>query len=80
MPSGPVRFMLDDGEVLSLAGGDLARIYELLWRLAPKPGAVSTAAVIRGATRSTIMVAPIDLDAKQSAAMREAMTLLRASE
>ena len=80
MPGGPVRFVLDDGEVLSLAAGDLAQIYDLLWTLASKPGAVSAAAVIRDATRSTVMVVPIDLDTKQSAAMREAMTLLRSPE
>jgi hypothetical protein len=76
MPEGSVRFNLDDGETLTLARGDLDQIYELLWRLAPKRGAVSTAAVIRGATRSAIFGAPIELDVPQSAAMREAMVLL----
>jgi hypothetical protein len=80
MPGGPVRFVLDDGEILSLDEGDLAQIYELLWTLAPKPGAVSTATVIRGVTRSNVVVVPVDLDTKQSAAMREAMTLLRSPE
>jgi hypothetical protein len=41
---GSARFNLDDGETLTLAQGDLYQIYELLWQLAPKRGAVSTAA------------------------------------
>jgi hypothetical protein len=79
MPGGTVRFTLDNGETLSFAAADLAAIYELLWQIASTPGAISVAAVIRGATRSTIVGAPVDLDAKQSAAMREAMTLFAGS-
>jgi hypothetical protein len=78
MPDGPVRFTLDDGEVLTLPEDDLQEIYELLWRLAPKPGSVSTAALIRGAMQASILGAPIALDRNQSAAMREAIALLRA--
>lgn len=80
MAEGSVRFNLDHGETLTLAQADLDQIYVLLWRLAPKRGAVSTAAVIRGATRSGIFGSPIELDAPQSAAMREAMVLLHDSE
>jgi hypothetical protein len=76
MPGGPVHFVLDDGEKLTLAEDDLAQVYELCWKLAPKPGAVSVAALIRGATRASIVGAPIDLDVPQSAAMREAVALL----
>jgi hypothetical protein len=65
---------------LTFTAAELARIYELLWQLVPKPGAVTLAATIRGATRSDIIRAPIDLDPKQSAMLREAMTLLPASE
>ena len=78
MPGGPVRFVLDDGETLTLAEDDLAQVYELCWKLAPRPGAVSVAAVIRGATRANIVGAPIDLNVSQSAAMREALALLHA--
>lgn len=78
MPGGPVRFVLDDGETLTLAEGDLAQVYELCWKLAPRPGAVSVAAVIRGVTRANIVGAPIDLNVSQSAAMREALALLHA--
>jgi hypothetical protein len=76
MPGGPVRFALDDGETMTLAEGDLEQVYELLWRLAPKPGAISAAALIRGAASANIAGAPIDLDVPQSAAMREAVALL----
>jgi hypothetical protein len=77
---GSARFNLDDGETLTLAQGDLYQIYELLWQLAPKRGAVSTAAVIRGAVRSGTFGSPIELDVSQSVAMREAMVLLHDSE
>ena len=76
MPGGPVRFRLDDGETLTLAQEDLAEIYELLWQFAPKQGAISLATVIRGATQSDVLRAPVDLDPKQSAALREAMALV----
>jgi hypothetical protein len=76
MPGGPVRFTLDDGEMVTLGEGDLSQVYELLWQLAPKPGAVSVAAVIRGVTRSEVLRAPVYLDVSQSAAMREAVALL----
>ena len=77
MSARPVRFRLGDGEVVSLPDDDLAQIYELLWRLAPKLGAVSLAAVIRGVTRDPVRFgAPIDLTDSQSAALREAIGLL----
>jgi hypothetical protein len=77
MPGGPVRFALDDGETMTLAEGDLEQVYDLLWRLAPRPGAISAAALIRGATGANVAGAPIDLNAPQSAAMREAVALLQ---
>jgi hypothetical protein len=76
MPGGSVRFVLDDGARLTLAEGDLSEVYELLWKLVPKPGAVSVAVLIRGATRADLAGVPIDLDVPQSAAMREAVALL----
>jgi hypothetical protein len=76
MPGGSVRFVLDDGAMLTLAEGDLSEVYELLWKLVPKPGAVSVAVLIRGATRADLAGVPIDLDVPQSAAMREAVALL----
>jgi hypothetical protein len=78
MPGGPVSFTLDDGESLTLDEGDLGEIYEQLWRLVPMQGSVSTAAVIRGAIKASIVGAPINLDRHQSAAMREAVARIRA--
>ena len=72
-----MRFALDDGETLTLAEGDVEQVYELLWRLAPKPGAISVAVLIRGVTSANIAGVPINLDVPQSAAMREAVALLR---
>jgi hypothetical protein len=78
MRGGPVRFTLDNGEGLSLSEADLPRVYEELWRLAPKPGAISTAAVVHAARRqSDLAHTPIDLTATQSAMLREAVALLR---
>jgi hypothetical protein len=77
MPGGPVHFVLDDGEMLTLAQDGLSEVYELLWKLAPKRGAISLAAMIRVAVRSDVMGSPIDLDETQSAALREALASLR---
>ena len=76
MPAGPVRFALDDGETLTLTEGDLEQVYELLWRLAPRPEAISVAVLIRGVTRPNIAGVPIELNVPQSAAMRKAVALL----
>jgi hypothetical protein len=77
MPGDRFASVLDDGGMLTLAEGDLKQVYELMWELAPKPGAVSVAVLIRGATRAHLAGVPIDLDVPQSAAMREAVALLR---
>ena len=78
MPGGSVRFVLDDGEALTLAGSDLAEVYECLWRLTAQKGAISVAALIRVSSHADPMQSPIALDKTQSAAMREAIALLRA--
>lgn len=78
MPGGTALFRLDDGEVMHLPEKDLTQIYELLWTLAPKVGAVSLAAVIRGATRDSARFgAPIDLTESQSKVLREAIGILK---
>jgi hypothetical protein len=72
--SGDVRLTLHDGETLTIAGGDVDRVYENLWRLAPKAGAVTLAGVLvaesRGKTRY-----PVDLTETQSALLREAIAM-----
>lgn len=77
MSSGSVLFLLDDGETLRVAENDLKEVYELLWRLAAKPGAVSTAALLRRMSRmSEFSRTRVELTAPQSAALREAVALL----
>ena len=79
MPGGPVRFTLHDGEMLTVPEADLQPVYEQLWQIATTPGAISLAAVIRGVSRPEVRHgAPIDLTAQQSAALCEAVALLRA--
>lgn len=64
--------------MLALSEVELEQVYELLWKLAPRPGAVPLAAVIRGTARADLLYGPpVSLDASQSAAMREAVSLLR---
>jgi hypothetical protein len=77
MPGGPVRFNLDDGELLTLAGSELSEVYEQLWKIAPQKGAISVAAMIRVSVRSKLMGSPVDLNEPQSAAMREAVAAVR---
>ena len=81
MSGADVRFVLDDGEMLVLPNDEkLSQVYERLWQLAPKPGAAEMAAVIRGASReSNRYEQPLDLNAAQSAALREAIGLLESS-
>jgi hypothetical protein len=77
MSGGSVRFLLDDGETLIVAEDDLRQVYELLWRLAPRPGAVSTAAVVHNALQlSEFARTRIELTTTQGTALREALALL----
>jgi hypothetical protein len=74
----PVRFVLNDGETLVLPNDEkLSQVYERLWQLAPMPGAIEMAAVIRAASGKPAPYGhPLDLNAAQSAALREAIGLL----
>ena len=79
MSGVPLRFALNDGELLTIPEAQVSEIYELLWQLAPRKGAVSVAAAIRGMSGDPARYGPpIDLTAPQSAALREAVALLRA--
>jgi hypothetical protein len=73
---GSIRFALDDGETLTLDDGILLDVYELLWGLAPKPGAASAATAVRGASRTSLHGPPIKLDELESSALREAVAML----
>ena len=75
---GSARFTLDDGETVIVADEDLRRVYDLIWRLVPRRGAVSAAALIRARTsQSEVVRRAITLDADQSAVLREAIAILR---
>jgi hypothetical protein len=75
---GSVRFTLADGETVIVEDADVPELYEQLWRLAPKPGALSTAALIRATTtQSEIPRTAIELTAEQSVMLREAVAQLR---
>ena len=79
MSGGSVRFTFDDGETLIVPDDDVRRVYDELWRLAPRPGAVSTAALVHAASRqSEFARRPIELTTTQSATLREAMERLGA--
>lgn len=78
MPGGPVRFTLDDGEPLIVSEADVERVYDLLWKLAPQPGAITMAAALHtAALQSEFSRLPLDLTAEQSAMLRKAVGLLR---
>jgi hypothetical protein len=72
-----VRFTLEDGEALVIPDDELRRVYEELWQLAPRPGAVSTAALVHAVLlQSEFTRPPIELTAPQSAVLREALARL----
>jgi hypothetical protein len=79
MAGAAVSFTLDNGETLTVAREDLLPVCNLLWGLAPKAGALSTAAMVHVAFRQAgLFRSPFDLTRTQSALLREAVTLLHA--
>ena len=78
MTSG-VAFTLHTGETLTIASDDLQPLCNLLWGLAPKPGAASMAGIVHLASRQRGgSRLPYELAPRQSALLREAATLLNA--
>jgi hypothetical protein len=76
MSGGEVRLTLHDGEVVIIASGDVSRVYENLWRLAPKPGALTMAGVLVAESRGQLKRGyPLDLTEAQSEIMREAIAM-----
>ena len=74
-----VSFTLDTGETLTIAREDLRPVCNLLWGLAPKPGALSTAAMVHVASRQAgLFRSPFDLTPTQSGMLREVVALLHA--
>ena len=75
MAGGDVRLTLWDGETLTIAGADVDRVYENLWRLAPKPGAVTVAGILVAESRGKTGLHPVDLTEAQSTVVREAIAM-----
>ena len=75
MSGGDVRFALHDGETMTIASGDVERVYENLWRLAPTPGAVMLAGVLVAQSRGATGLRPVELTEPQSAVIREAVAM-----
>jgi hypothetical protein len=62
-----VRVTLHDGETLTIASGDVDRVFENLWSLSPKPGAVTLAGVLVAQSRPKTGLRLVDLTEPQSA-------------
>ena len=55
----------------------MPRVYDLLWQLAPQPGAITTAAALHmAAQQSEASRFPLELTATQAAVLRQAIALL----
>ena len=67
-----VRVRMDDGAVVELSREAAEDIYDLLWRLAPAEGAVTTAAKLHHALRIALLAETVDLDATETARFAEA--------
>lgn len=74
MSEEDVRLALHDGELLTIAARDVPRVYENLWRLAPRPGALTLAALLVAESRAKTL-RPIDVTEAQSAIIREAIAM-----
>jgi hypothetical protein len=69
-----VRLTLHDGETLTIADEAVWGVYENLWRLSDKPGAITVAGALIAASRQSLPA--LDLDGPQSAVIREAIAML----
>jgi hypothetical protein len=72
--SESVHFDLADGTSVAVESSNYRRVYEGLWKLSSVPGAVSTAALLLGATRRPGYPHAVELDAVQSAALGSAIS------
>lgn len=70
-----MRLTLWDGEILTVASGDVDRVYENLWRLAPKRGALTVAGILVAESRGRTGLHPVDLTETQSSVIREAIAM-----
>jgi len=79
MPEGEVRLTLDGGETLAIAGQDVSRVCENLFRLGAEPDAVVLAAVVIAESRHPSLHFPLELTAAQSAVIRKAAAMSEAA-
>lgn len=70
-----MRLTLHDGETLAIAGQDVSRICEHLWRLAPEPDAVALAAVLIAESHHPSLHIPLTLTAPQTAVIRKVLAM-----
>ena len=78
MAGGSLRLALSDGETLTIEADEVERIYENLWRLAPKPGAVALAGVLAATSRDSATALgsrSVELTERETAVIREAMAI-----
>jgi hypothetical protein len=67
--------------MLTIDEKDVRPLYDLLWQLAPKPGAISAAAILHAASLQSEYTRPtLELTPTQSALLREAVFLLHGRE
>lgn len=74
-----MRLTLHDGETLVIAGQDVPRVCDNLWRFAPVPDAVALAAVVVAESLQPSIHIPLRLTAPQSAALRKAVATAEAA-
>ena len=72
MQKSEVRLTLHGGETLTIAGHDVPRICENLFRFGAEPDAVVVAAVVLAESRHPSLHFPLELTASQSAVIRKA--------
>jgi hypothetical protein len=75
MPASEVRLTLHGGESLTIAGQDVPRVCENLFRLGAEPDAVVVAAVVLAESRHPSLHFPLELTAYQSAVLRKAAAM-----
>jgi hypothetical protein len=68
-----VQLILHDGDTLTIAGQDVGRVCDNLWRLAPNPEAMVMAGVVVAASRDFSTRFPLELTASQSAVVCKAV-------
>jgi hypothetical protein len=79
MPASEVRLTLHGGESLTIAGQDVPRVCENLFRLGAEPDAVVVAAVVLAESRHRSLYFPLELTASQSAVLRKAAAMPEAA-